>query len=366
MNRQEQLYSNIKLLTKLTIFFTFILIVCLIIDFFLPSKEDSDFTEMTETTELLGEIIEEKDPISEKHFEKILSSKLIGTTSLNLNQSNNFTQNYNMNKALMAINNNYIVYSQYNHNTESFDLILIDKKTKETTCILKNSNAHFLHIYEDFIFGVYDVNYKKGIRLDCIFIYNINKNIFTVYNKELGINTSRNISSFITNGSDFFFTEYLNDTIYSLSIDGKKIKRITRIEQQSIFDAPFLINLENNKLEIKTNYAKYFYNLKTQEIEKTSLESYFPNCKFKEQEIKIFTDKNSDFNLQINNSIIYTGNINAFNISDKIYFSDNNKLYAYDNVLMLIYEAQTTISQIYLFENDIILQLQGGTYEIYR
>ena len=367
MNREEQLYSNIKLLTKLTSFFVFLLVICLIIDFFLPSKKEEEFSdESIEISESLGEIIEEKDPIKEKHFEKILSKNLIGTTSLNLNQSDNFTKNYNINKGLVAIDSNYITYSQYNYETESFDLILLNKNTNQKQYILKNSNPHFLHIYNGFVFGIYDINYKKDVQLDCVFLYNINKNIFTTYNKELGFNKTRNISSFITNGTTFFYTEYLNDAVYYLDVDGQKVKKLTDIEQQSMFDASILTDIKDNKLEIKTDYSKYFFNLKTEKIEKAPFDSFFPNCEFKGKEVKVFIDEIFNFVISLDNESIYTGNINAFNISDKIYFSDKNRLYSYDEEIKLIYEAPLEISQIYLFENDIILQLQGGTYEFYR
>ena len=367
MNREEQLYNNIKLLTGLTITFVFLLIGCLIIDFFLPSKQEEETTiESTETVEDLGEIIEEKDPVSEKYFEKILSKDLIGTTSLNLSQSSNFTKNYNLNRGLVAIDSNYIAYSQYNYDTESFDLILLDKNTNQKQYILKNSNPHFLHIYNGFVFGIYDINFKKDVQLDCIFLYNINKDIFTTYRKELGINSTRNISSFLTNGTTFFYTEYLNDAIYSLDLEGKKVKKLTDIEQQSMFDASVLTDLKNNKLEIKTDYSKYFFNLKTEKIEKVPFDSFYPNCEFKGKEVKVFIDEIFNFVINLDNEAVYTGNINAFNISDKIYFSDKNRLYSYDEEIKLIYEAPLEISQIYLFENDIILQLQGGTYEFYR
>lgn len=365
MTNQEKLYSNIKVLIKLIIFFLFLLIVCLIIEFFISPKEEIP-PDLTEITETFGEIIEEKDPVSEKYFEKIISQDLIGTTTLNLNQSSNFTKNYNKNKGLVAINNDYITYSQYNYETQSYDLILFDKKTKESKYILKNSNAHFLHIYDNFVFGIYDINYKNGIQLDCIFLYNIDKNIFTTYKKELGLNTSRNISSFITNGTNFFYTEYLNNAVYSLSIDGKKIKKLTSIKQQTMFDTVILTNIKNNKLEIKTDFFKYLFNLKTEEIEEIPFDSFFPDCEFKGKSVKVFPNELFDFVISLNDEIIYTGNINAFNISDKIYFSDKNKFYSYDEEIELIYEAPVEISQIYLFKNNIVLQLQGGSYEIYR
>ena len=182
MNREEQLYNNIKILTGLTTFFTFLLIICLIIDFFLPEKQNEEITsETVEIIEDLGEIVEEKDPISEKHFEKTTSKNLIGSTSLNLSQSSNFTQNYNVKKGLVAIDSDYMAYSQYNYETEAFDLILLNKNTNQKQYILKNSNPHFLHIYDGFVFGIYDINYKKDVQLDCIFLYNINKNIFTMF-----------------------------------------------------------------------------------------------------------------------------------------------------------------------------------------
>ena len=173
MQDEKQIISNIKLISFLIFICSMGILVCLGINKFFSTKSKEEIVEADENYSY-GEIDESKTPISD-NYPKSLDTKIsnmIGTTPLNLIQSGEIVSN-----------ENFIIYLKYNKDINNYDTYLLNKEKNNEKVILNNMNCHFLHLYNNFLIGVYDKTYNGTLKTDCIFIYNIEKDILITYDK---------------------------------------------------------------------------------------------------------------------------------------------------------------------------------------
>lgn len=363
---EERLKQNIKTLSMLIAVASFLLLSCLFIDSLFINNKEELTQETTEDTTNFGEINESQEIEMSKYPKKLNSDNknIIGTTTFNLLQSNEITGYYDLNKGLITSNDHYIAYSKYNEERDSFDLILRNKITNTEITVIKNKNPHFLHIYNNFIIGVFDQNYKRFFERDCIFLYNIEKDILTIYDKEIDSETIRTISSFVFDGDKFYFSSLINNSICSLDLDGSSISVLKQFKQEDLNDYCKIVNLQDNNLYINTLYKKYIFNLRKNTIKEYEINSILPKIEINNKQLKLIKE-NDLWQIYIGDKNIWSGMISAINIYDnKIYFAEGKKLYCYDNNVNLIKEFTNNIKQIYI-DNSITIIMEGDIYEFY-
>lgn len=360
MRDEEQIISNIKLISFLILICSFGIIICLGINIVFLKQEKEEITEIEESYSY-GEINEKEEPIINAYPKELNSeiSNMVGSTYLNLMQSGKVTSNKDI-----------VIYSKYNKAIDNYDIYILDKNTNKEEAILTNMNCSFLHIYDNYLLGIYDKTYNETLKTDCIFIYNLKKKILTVYDKNLGNITNRFITSFSTDGNRMYFTEYYTNSLFSISFNGKKVEKIADMKKTNFTGYSRIFNMENNIISFTDGYSTGYLDLNNGNIK------YQDNSLFNYNNKEINIIQNIDsIDLYLDNELIYNGNILTLNYDKALYFSDNNKLFKYteNEGLELILETTFLINQIYIDNNFIILAdnqnniifLKGDTYEIY-
>lgn len=361
MQDEKQIISNIKLISFLIFICSMGILVCLGINKFFSTKSKEEIVEADENYSY-GEIDESKTPISD-NYPKSLDTKIsnmIGTTPLNLIQSGEIVSN-----------ENFIIYLKYNKDINNYDTYLLNKEKNNEKVILNNMNCHFLHLYNNFLIGVYDKTYNGTLKTDCIFIYNIEKDILITYDKVLGDISNRFITSFSIDENKMYFTEYYTNSLFTISFDGKKVNKLTDIKKTTFTGYSKIFDIKNNIISFTDGTNIGYLDLINNTVKYEDL--FFLN--YDNKKINVVTD-NDNSSFYLDDTLIYKGNnIITLNYDKNLYFSDNNRLFKYikDKELELIFEAPFLIEQIYLDNDFIILTgnqnniifLKGDTYEIY-
>lgn len=335
---EQQLKRNIKIISILLA----ISVACLALLLIIKPHTSKDKNTPVDSEFLEGELGEISQPEVEV---ETIKDNMVGNSYWNTTQTTPLMLKGQ--SGLFASSMSYYAYA-VPVDESGFDVLVCNQNGKPLKQIEFNSDPHFLTIYNNKLYGVYNKGGKS--HRDVVFVYNILDDKYAEYDDELSDTDSRYIGSFAV--ADNHLYVYVSNPKRMIRINEKKVQFKLESGLSSLNQIE-ICNINNGIMYINTEKGEYKYNLSTKQL---SLNETVENqINSFDNEIFQATRNGLVYDLSLENKVFYTGTIVTYNISSNaIYFSSGNRVYKYDGeTLNEIHTSKNIITQIYVFKEGI-------------